>query len=301
MRPLCKRTRGPGFSLVELLALIGIIGLLISLSIPAIQRARDSAARVGCQNNLRQIGLAAHNYHDTMGSLPPEYALIDSNGKKRWRGLRWFVLLLPYIEQEQLWLQTLRAYAIESNSLRNPPHVGLSTVIPTYICPSDGRLTAPLTDENGITAAYSSYIGLAGGTKRDGAMDVEFGIRLAQVTDGTSNTLLVGERPPPDTLQAGWWYTMLVLKSWPDWAERGPNGSMPVFLPQSSVGECDGPFFFGPGQLRNPCDRLHFWSLHPGGANFLFCDGSVHFLPYSAKEIMPALGTRAGGEVVVLP
>ncbi|HLW66382.1 MAG TPA: H-X9-DG-CTERM domain-containing protein [Gemmataceae bacterium] len=69
----------------------------------------------------------------------------------------------------------------------------------------------------------------------------------------------------------------------------------------STGGGCRGPFHYGPGRIDNPCDSFHFWSLHPMGANFLFCDGSVHFIAYSAAEIMPALATRAGGEVVDLP
>lgn len=292
-----RRSPRRGFSLVELLVVIGVIGLLLGFLLPAVQKVREAAARSRCANNLRQIGLASHQYHDALGTLPPAYVKFSIDQGPI---LPWTVLLLPYIEQDALLQQTFSAYRVDRYSYHNPPHVGLSTVILTYVCPSDGRLASPVTDDQGYTAAYSSYQGVAGGTKQDGAMRAQVGVRLLEITDGTSSTLFVGERPPPARLLAGAWYTFEEADySWDhdDYSYGARLSYMAVYWAGDS-GSCLGPFYFGPGRLQNPCDSNHFWSLHSGGANFLFCDGSVRFVPYSAAPILPALGTRAGGEVV---
>ncbi len=132
-------------------------------------------------------------------------------------------------------------------------------------------------------------------------MDHLQGVRITDVTDGTSQSLYLGERPPPGRLFSGNWYTLDL----PDLTLPYATGlvySGTLFV-RSDVGfgPCKGPFRFGPGRVENPCDSRHFWSLHTGGANFAFVDGSVRFLPYSADSIMPALATRAGGEAVSLP
>jgi prepilin-type N-terminal cleavage/methylation domain-containing protein len=291
-----------GFSLVELLVVVGIIGLLLALLLPAVQKVRETAARLACKNNLRQIGLACHHYHDAHGSLPAAY-VNPGQRLQRYTPLDWPVLLLPYIEQQPLWQQTLDAYRVEPLPWVNPPHVGLATVIRIYSCPTDARLDDPITDDQGYTAAYCSYQGVAGGTKADGAMRADKGVRLAEIVDGTSHTLLIGERPPPGRLLAGAWYTLMVADpAWitDDYSVGARLPYMSVFL-NRDVGGCKGPFHFGPGRIENPCDCNHFWSLHPGGANFVCADGSVHFLPYDAVDIMIPLATRAGGEAVTLP
>jgi prepilin-type processing-associated H-X9-DG protein len=126
------------------------------------------------------------------------------------------------------------------------------------------------------------------------------GSRFAAVSDGLSQTIMVGERPPPDSLQAGWWYPGLVGYG-TDF--RGPNnvitlGGVLLFGGDPCT-KIRGTL--GPGRLDNPCDRFHLWSLHTGGANFLFADGSARFLSYSAEPIVIALATRAGGETVAIP
>jgi hypothetical protein len=132
-------------------------------------------------------------------------------------------------------------------------------------------------------------------------MGVVPGIRLMNITDETSSTLMVGERPPPDTLQAGWWYSRVVSGHYCG-GLCGPTEAM--LMEENSIipGEvCIPPFRYGPGRTHNPCGRYHFWSLHPGGGNFLFAAGSVRFVPYTARDVMPALAMRAGGEIVALP
>ncbi len=291
--------RCAGFTLVELLVVIGIISLLLSLALPAVQRVRESAARIQCQNNLKQIGIALHHHHDVYGRLPPQSPK-DENDPNY--SLTWMALVLPQIDQEALWQTTEQAFQIDPQTpFDNPPHVGLASVVKTYVCPDDGRLLSPLQDKDGITAAYASYLGVAGGTNfADGVLGRIPGIRLSEITDGTSTTLMVGERPPPETLQAGWWYTRLRRAG--IWGTLyGPDGVMPVAHAYLPTDPCLGPYRFGPGRPDNPCDRYHFWSLHPGGAHFLFADGSVPFLPYSAQPTMVALATRNGGEAVSPP
>lgn len=124
---------------------------------------------------------------------------------------------------------------------------------------------------------------------------------LSAVTDGMSQTVMIGERPPPDSLQAGRWYTGSQNGSWD--MNLGPEGAMPVRTPAVATDpECVGPVYaYGPGRLDNPCDRYHLWSLHSGGANFAYADGSVRFLSYSGAAVLPALATRAGGEAVPVP
>jgi len=291
-------SRRTGFNLIELLVLIGLCGLLLGLLLPAIQRVRESAARSGCQSNLRQIGIALHQYHLSHGTLPPKAAARPGRLTDPSRLLFWKAHILPEIGQEQLWAASERACLSSLNPWENPPHAGFATLIKLYACPTDGRLARIQTDPSGLPAAFSSYLGVAGGELRGDGVMVQPGIPLAAIGDGTSNTLMVGERPPPDTFQAGYWYSSPT--DLPSLAYfHGPDPSWFVVGAGPFGDPCSGPLYqFGPGRTQNPCDRLHFWSLHPGGANFLFADGSVHFLRYSARSIMPALATRQGGEVV---
>jgi prepilin-type processing-associated H-X9-DG protein len=179
------------------------------------------------------------------------------------------------------------------------------------VCPDDPRLLQPLSNVDEDPAAFSSYLGVSGSpvggsyisvgsslvlVNAPGVLGQTPGIRFADILDGMSQTLMVGERPPPQSLQAGRWYTATAP---PSVLFPGPDESMPI--PSSALlGDICIPSStgFGPGQLSSPCDRFHFWSLHPGGAHFLFADGSARFLGYSAANIMPALATRAGGEIV---
>jgi prepilin-type processing-associated H-X9-DG protein len=206
------------------------------------------------------------------------------------------------LEDGALWQQVVAAYEKDKDFLHDPPHTGLSTPVRHFQCPSDSRVrTAQLVGKSQLPRAFTSYLGVDGhnALRRDGVLFVDSQIRLAEITDGTSTTLTVGERPPSADLILGWWYA--------GWGEdKDGEGDMLLGARTRNNGTwgpgCpEGPYDFKPGSFDNQCDAFHFWSPHSGGANFLFCDGSVRLLPYSANAIMPALASRAGGEAIELP
>lgn len=287
----------PGHSLVELLVVIGIIGVIVSLTLPAVQRIRESASRLSCQNKLKQIALAAHNYHDTHSQLPPGCELYRRNGRV-YGALQWTQLLLPYLELDNLFGETWLAFQKDPNLYDNPPHIHLSTVVAVYCCPSDGRLSSPITDKEGNTGAYASYFGSTGTNPNNagGPDNGAFGADLVTFTDGTSQTIFIGERPPPGVRLSGSWYAFGYL---PKWGYDTYSRELYGYVDNPFYSDpCQKPFRFGPGRVENPCDSHHFWSFHPGGANFAFADGSVRFLSYAVAPIIPALATRNGGEVI---
>jgi prepilin-type processing-associated H-X9-DG protein len=298
-----------GHGLVELCVVLGLIGLLMGLILQAIQSVREAASRTACLVNMQQMGVALHAYHGDHGRFPPVgMTFPPAAGYRSGALVSWRVPLLPYLEQEPVWLEALQACRQDPYSYRNPPHTGMAKVIRSYACPSDGRLAQPLTDPvTGITAAYTSYLGVAGLIRVPGVFSTNLprgdGTRLADITDGTSNTLAVGERPPPGDLFVGWWYSMVCDPALANGNCRGPATALVAEYPHPFTYGCGngGPIEYGPGRLDNPCDRHHFWSLHPGGANFLFADGSVRTIRYEARHLMKALATRAGGEAVEGP
>ncbi len=312
--------------LVEVLVVLAILGILLSLLLPAIQDTRRSASRVSCQSNLKQITLALHAYHDAHGRLPARvdvYGLPELHPQPgTGQDVCWPARLLPYVEQGPLWEATQSALRQHGNPLADPPHIGLSTPVKLYACPADARFPGPVITSSGRTVAIISYFGVQG--SGDGidlhrpptrhydtrGMFVETrGVAFSQATDGMSNTLLLGERPPDPGFESGWWYTangntvyasqpiMAVTAPVPIPANCAPNG----YEENLHYGTMGGVFVYGPGRADNRCDAFHYWSLHTGGANWAFADGSVRFLPYSARPVVKALATRAGGEVVEVP
>jgi len=292
----CPRRRA--FTLVELLVVIAIIAVCLGMVLPAVQRVRAAAARTKCTSNLRQIVLALHAYHDAQGSLPPGCSYL--NGKSPQPHMSWLTRLLPYVEQEALWQRSLSAF-MQNKFFETPPHFAIcERVVPAYVCPMDPKAQQPQVFPD-FTMAFTDYLGVWGTNRRqrDGVLFLDSNVRISDITDGTSNTLMVGERPPSADGVLGWWYA--------GWGQV-QDGSAEMVLGVAEWNDgpqyrgCPrGPYSFSPGQLSNQCDTFHFWSLHPGGANFAYADGSVHFLSYSADSVMPALATRGGGEVVTVP
>ncbi len=297
-------------TLVEVLAVVGVVGVLASLLLPAVQLVRGAADRSMCQNNLKQVGLALQSYHDTLGRLPPgpgpEFAAGTPEGM-----LSWMALILPFLEADPLWGLSERACRTEPDARKSPPHVGYTTPVRSYVCGADPRLMRTGVTPHGRTAAFTSYLGIAGsfvgpaavvdpdGTVHaaPGVFGERPGVRFGDITDGASQTIAVGERPPAAGFHAGVWYTHRIVEP-----NTGPDGDIRYGQPWMTGDRCSAASGkFGPGRLDNPCDRNHLWSLHRGGANFLFADGGVRFLSHSADAVMPGLSTRAGRDTVELP
>jgi prepilin-type N-terminal cleavage/methylation domain-containing protein/prepilin-type processing-associated H-X9-DG protein len=206
-----------------------------------------------------------------------------------------------------------------------------ATVVSVYCCPSDSR-TLQTVESEGFLTALSGYLGVSGidiwawSTTRTGPQGLRGvlvpsnkyrgdwgtrdipastqGTRLAGISDGMSNTLLVGERPPGHSLDYGWAFGC-IGQGWTGTLDC-TLGVNEMNLHQSGLPELDdcpdGPYLFSAGRINNPCDQFHYYSLHPGGANFLFADGSVHFLNYEIdNQTLRALASMSGGEVVTVP
>jgi prepilin-type processing-associated H-X9-DG protein len=213
----------------------------------------------------------------------------------------WMTRLLPYLEQEALWKEAVAAFA-QNKFFETSPHFAiLGQVIPVFTCPADPR-TSEIVSVLDFAVAPTAYQGIEGTNQfeHDGVLYLDSKVRFTDVIDGTSNTLMVGERPPSADGLIGWWYA--------GWGQE-KDGSADSVLGVNELnkysltrGICPpGPYEFSPGKVDNQCDVFHYWSLHRGGANFLMVDGSVHFIGYNAAPLMPALATRNGREGVSLP
>jgi len=326
-----SNSRHPGFTLIELLVVLAIIATLAALLLPAVQRVRESAHRARCENNLKQIGLALHNYHGVHNTFPPaqlddpKYSPNPTAPRPPYPYLSWRGYLLPFVEADNLWRQTEQAFAIEKEFWHNPPHVGLSPILPIYVCPSDANEGYVHSVQAAITpmpnVALSGYLGVNGTNllKNDGVLLFNISIEIRDIADGTSNTIVVGERPAVRPYIFGWWYAGIgqFVPLHPGSLQSNLEqrlhyqgvftgsaaqtlGAAELNMQSSSYSPYDncppGPYTYGTGKPNNPCDAFHFWSLHPGGANFLFGDGSVHFIRYGIGANLVKLATRNGNE-----
>jgi prepilin-type N-terminal cleavage/methylation domain-containing protein/prepilin-type processing-associated H-X9-DG protein len=336
------RTRG-GFTLIELLVVIAIIAILIGLLLPAVQKVREAAARTRCTNNLKQMGLAIHNYHDAFREFP--YARpVQTGGSVAGAGNAtnttnvagspiyptnagsygsWQVRILPYIEQDAIQklvvgMPDSASYSAGRVAMRKNP-------LSTFQCPSDPNSKASATSgsepvflsgymavtgnddwneaggwgsnaRNGVFAVYS-YL-RSGPTNP--ALPGKMAVKMAGISDGTSNTVAIGERPVHTTTTgpgAGWLYgtdfeTMMAVPSNDDVYVVATDGASPP---------CPRPSAYRDDIVNGRCAHTHFWSTHPGGGNWAFADGSVRSITYSAADVVVQMASINGGEVVNLP
>jgi prepilin-type N-terminal cleavage/methylation domain-containing protein/prepilin-type processing-associated H-X9-DG protein len=339
MFQLRPRRRG-GFTLIELLVVIAIIAVLIGLLLPAVQKVREAAARLKCQNNLKQMALACHNYHDSFSifptcgfqdyyggragpASPPWNASIPvpSNGPKEpWN---WMYQIMPYVEQDNDYSQPLSSsvrgtpVTIYSCPSRRPPTVVSPTLILQDYAGNAGTTwclaNVPSTWDGVIVP---SFLQRFDPTLRTTVWDVPNGtVSIADVADGTSSTLLLGEKfMLTSQYRTGnqWgdnfspvghgatWISYRVTLHRPRQDQRGTQDTTEVLNPPPTYrGQCgpwtsvNGPYDTGAGYYD------YFGSAHPSGFNAAFCDGSVRSLSYSINlSVFRALSTRAGGEVV---
>ena len=336
MRPgRVKRSllRARGFTLVELLVVIAIIGILVALLLPAVQSARESARRMSCQNNLKQLGLAVQNYHDTFKVFPPGCLTQATFGPSA------TVYLLPFIEQKNI-------YDIYDPALHSGASEGTTNDLPgkirpkMFVCPSEAHKRQDTV--LGWTNYHMNYGTYVYGTevKWDGIFGPNFPVAGAQalgrvgmhdVIDGTSHTSAFGEvcnGPEPgirmdrktdcfehsgslstthatarQTLLANNWKTAGSAGGWsPDWRWRGypwregsvwRGGFTHLLPPNSACWRTNGDWW----QLVTPTT-----SFHANGSNVVFCDGSVHFTAENVDgATWEAIGSRNGGEAITLP
>ncbi|MFK7768732.1 MAG: DUF1559 domain-containing protein [Mariniblastus sp.] len=320
-----------GFTLVELLVVIAIIGILIGMLLPAVQQVREAARRITCGNNLKQSALALMNYESAHKRLPPGHLInpawtsfeVDPaqggytaiGWPKAGPYWSWMMRVAPFMEQTGVYNAANLKQWPWWQQLDNGRSInGIS--VPSYICPSETRGAAVWRDSAGNEAAVTSYLGVSGrdSYKETGGQDGIFycnsNTTFGLITDGTSNTLMIGERTASANLLYGW-----------QWAGAGENslGETDVILgvheriavPSGSDPNGIETDFYRPGRIDDPNNlhRFHYWSSHPGGGMWALADGSIQFYAFPVDRgnngsngfdptILEMLATRNGQEVV---
>ena len=292
-----RKNHSHGFTLIELLVVIAIIAILIALLLPAVQQAREAARRTQCRNNLKQVGLAFHNYHDVHGSFPPGYiarsvTALDPASADTGPGFAWGAMLLPMLDQGPLYNQ------IELNANADTPHnisVG-QEFLTVFRCPTD-TATERFTVDNGSTQfeiASANYVGVfgygsvtmaPGNPDPQGLLFRNSNSRFRDIIDGSSSTMLVGERTHqhrfnrsmPSVAADSTWFA-----AFPGVFRSAGMGMMPDEGPGSLILGHVGQQMPSGMTMHHPPNTtnhiVNFSSLHEGGIHFLMADGSVHFL-----------------------
>lgn len=291
----CRRQRNGGFTLIELLIVIAICSLLLALLLPAVQSARDRARMLECKNNIRNLGLACHTFHDTYGYFPR--STIRPRGTTRineqppgnlwdWDSgsyETWHRQILPFIEHSGARVQD---------------------VVPIFGCPSDPRGPEYHVPEYGFTwyvGVYSNSGTLNNGIIVDDSnLKSKFTVSANSVIDGLSHTILMTERPPAADGNFGWWDSRCCTED-----NISPVKGTNRPFSSGSFGNCPNPAYFQFGNYLDNCAFNAIWSCHREGANFFMADGSVRTMPYHiAREavgtttLLEALASRSGSEVI---
>ena len=304
-----NRRQARAFTLVELLVVIAIIGVLVALLLPAVQSAREAARRMQCQNNLKQIGLALHNYHDTHMTFPPGAFWYGASSENRGSIL---IQLLPFIEQQNLYNRFDFTTNVDSQTALQ------GTIIPGYTCPSDANrgLLNGLAIHNyaasagptphidspsctcGTGASFNAYTAVVPNSKYGGTPDFAGPFyrtgkctTMSDCRDGLSNTIYFGEvrRACSNHIKQGW------MRS------NNGNGLVATQVP-INYNSCDD-------AASNPCNKpcnwsteLAFKSQHTGGAQFVLGDGSVHFYGETIDHaVYQLLGAKNDGKSFNMP
>ena len=330
MSSVLSKSNRKGFTLIELLVVIAIIAILIGLLLPAVQKVREAAARLSCSNNLKQLGIALHSYHDANDRLPPGCAndvAPFGNGVNSW-GSSWKVYILPYIEQDNIFRQwQFNSIAGTGSGFSNVANMNLVNrlTIKTYRCPSSTIPEFYLASSNaGSIQMMTSYTGVGGASidipigafngivSGGGILFANSQVRMVGITDGTSNTIMVGEQS--DHLRE--------LNNQPITGpstaitSQGPHG-WTMGIASGGVGATAGDRHFNCSTTRwsinqrglgdnisngtnsNTGSNIPLSSSHTGGAQMLFGDGGVRFLRDTTPLlILQWLSSRAGGEAL---
>ncbi|WP_146435024.1 DUF1559 domain-containing protein, partial [Blastopirellula retiformator] len=335
---VCHKSPKHGFTLVELLVVIAIIGVLIALLLPAVQQAREAARRMSCSNNLKQLGLATHNYHDTYQELPPGNVA----------SINWKVCLLPFLEQRTITDQLTYDLGLDfySNSGSNNVDVLSGVLVDALNCPSS--VVDPFVDqfgENPGRLQYHTYLGVNGAADPsvagnlatsgkcektitgayacdNGSMLGLVGVAFRDITDGLSNSVIIGEqagRDPGRTANAAAYgydpvYRQGLSGGWHGDFTSALLADFGYFDPSDSPGGWSGaasyeaivPIVY---PLNSACtdsvclaswgSGANFNSEHPGGVQFLLADGSARFIPETISLLtLKQLAMKSDGQVI---
>lgn len=312
--------RATGLTLLELLVVTAIIAVLIGLLLPAVQKVRAASARTYCTNNLRQLGLALHNYHNAHGGFPPAAMALNDDETS---SISWVPYLFPYIEQGNLPYDLTQGCMSDANHSRVGPNgkTNNQNVIKLLLCPSAPPASQRLGDNDSAPSDYQPIIWQLVGPNRyltgdpaspyypsnlpapdptyQGVMAKSRGRRLAEVTDGTANTLLLVECAGRSQvyLKGGILSTALPrpLTGWA--STRGPVTGIAGTDPSTVTPLGTYPT---PGLCAINCTNFQdVYAFHSGGSNMVFADGSVHFIADNMPlYVLASLFTRATGEVI---